>query len=574
MGKRLNKGVIGILIFALSIMIMPSIYASEVETGIIGEYDTLEEAEVVAAENEKDDETETVVTEITQETREIIEDYIEYDELFSTRIGATFGVELFRTAYSLMGYDVSEAEITTQVITETEVETRVFHSIAEIQAYRALQEAAGYNVEIHLVDLGVTTREVNKESVDETFDSILGLLRYLLSLARDHNNFDLHYEDASYTVTIEEDITETFSSRLEVLAYIARLRLEYDDIVANITYRPAGTKEVETVNELFTSEDDAEAYCEDLENQGYTLENKEITELTSEEININNVLESENIDLSNEDVTFNAITALGNTNVTIDFINDAGETIHANGTINMTEIIIDGNSHRPILNSLIITVPNNTPVTIKGTVTTNYCIRYRTTIFGRICLEYQKLDFVTDGIINADYNGETTIFTRNSFIYVPESLDYTDQTLKISDNLVHIYELNVDKISVTEEDSYLLEAHVHSEEVVPQIRVYGEVSRIEIIPEYTIEATKTRDVTKYEATANATLMGEKDVYVVSYTKTTKDPVIPEEPTPVDPVKPEPINPKTADSIDSFVAIFAMSVLGFGTSFTFKNKKQY
>ena len=123
MGKRLNKGVIGILIFALSIMIMPSIYASEVETGIIGEYDTLEEAEVVAAENEKDDETETVVTEITQETREIIEDYIEYEELFSTRIGATFGGELFRTAYSLMGYDVSEAEITTQVITETEVET-------------------------------------------------------------------------------------------------------------------------------------------------------------------------------------------------------------------------------------------------------------------------------------------------------------------------------------------------------------------------------------------------------------------------------------------------------------------
>ena len=178
----------------------------------------------------------------------------------------------------------------------------------------------------------------------------------------------------------------------------------------------------------------------------------------------------------------------------------------------------------------------------------------------RICTQYKTFEFVSNGIVNDELNGETTVITRETFIYVPEYVDYTGERTRLLDNLIHIYELDAEKVTVFEGPCYTVTAHVHDEDLVPQIRVYGEVSKIELVPEYTIEFTKTREVTKYNALADATLMGEKEVYVVNYTKTTKDPV---EPTPVDPVT--PVNPKTGDSVDVYMGILAVSLLSLGTT---------
>lgn len=551
--KRL---ILGFLI-AMCIISIPTIYAQEIETGIIGEYELLEDAQNAANEAEKDDEVEKIETSITTESRPYIEDSISYDELFSTRIGAMGGAEIFRLAYLLRGYDVSDAVIETKIIRETETEERTFNSLAEIQAYRALQELAGYDLDIRIVDLGITTRESNQESVDETFDSVLGLVRYLISLAQDHNRFSLQYENASYVITTDEDVTQTFSNRIDALNYLLQLNLEYQVTNGTITYDEGGTTVTEHVDEVFISEEDAQNYCDNLENDGYSLENIEINEISSEEIDIEEVLNSNNISINTDDINYTGITALGNSNVVIYFLDDSGERVTANGTISLSEIIINGQSYRPLANSLILNIANNTPVTIKGTITSDYCTRY-TSIFGRnVCTQYKTFDFVSNGIINADNNGETNIITRNTFLYIPNSFDYTGNTISVDDNLIHIFKLSLDKNLVYNNPTYTVNAHIHRDQVVYQIRVYGNVSNIEILPVFTLRINKSRDITRYNALVTATLTNEKDVYIVNYTKTTKDiPVTTEETLNSENID----NPYTGDHINNYLVIFIISII--------------
>ena len=551
----------------VSILFIPSIMAEEIETGVVGEYDTKEEAETIASQTEKEDESSKVETSITEKVEPYLVDSVSFDELYSTRIGAMGAAQIFRLSYLLRGYDVSDAVIDTVVITETNTERKTFNSLTEIAAYRALLEASGARVDIRIVSLGLTTRETNVEEVDETFDSILDIARYLITLARNHNNFNLEYDDASYYITTDEDVSQVFYSNDEALEYLRSLRNQYQVSNDEIVYSDGEYTVTEHESGLFDNEESADDYCNSKENEGYTITNKEVVELSSDEIDVDEVLNSDNITISNDDVSFNGISAIGNTGTTVKFTDNNGDTIIVGGEVRLKQIIVNGVEYTPVSNIRILDLPNNTPITIKGSISTNYCIAYRTTIFSRYCIEYKTFDFASNGIVNADYTDRASLLRY--FIYNPVSFDFTGNNVKINDNLIHIYKLDFDKSKTYTNPTYTVNAHIYSNERVNQIRVHGKVSKIEILPLITLDITTSRDITKYNALVTATLMGEKTKYVVNYKKTIKDKIDNKDNEATDSTTNSEnnvgrvnntLNPKTGDNIYSYIILLISSLV--------------
>ena len=536
--KFLKKLILGLFMLSFFLFI-PNVYAEE--KGVIGEYDTIEEATEVADKAKVDNNEEIIDTTITTEQREYIEDTQKLDETYDTESEANDMAELYKETYINDGYEEESTNIEKVDVTESDTETKDFNSIRDIYDYRNLLEEAGYDVDMDLINIGVTTEETNKTNIDRTFTSNLALMRYVLSLATRYNTFNLTYEDNSYyVVTTDEDISKSFATSREAFAYLVRLARQYDVTNSSIVYSDEPVTETEHIKKYFETEEEANEAYNNMQSDDYSLENKEIKQLSNSELNNNKENIINDLSLNNDIDPYYSIHG-NNTNVNVTVKDNRGNQFTSSGTAIANEIIIDGVSHNLVAGIGVLNVPNNTVATIKGTIT--YCSSYRTVFGARFCTNYKTSRFETSGIINTDRNANPTLLTNNVFYYSMNG--YDDATGTVKDNLVKAYSLDVDKVTTYTVPTYTVKAHIHDEDLVSQYRVFGTVSQTNLIPVYTVKIDKTRVVPKYHTEVTMVKKNVKDVYVVNYTKTIKN----------------HNNPQTGDNIYLYVLTLILSVIG-------------
>ena len=479
----------------------PITLAQEIETGVIGQYDTYEQADKVAKENQFEDDTQIIDTQITEENHEYIIKEVSYSEIFYSKTLADLDVLRVKMQYTIQGYDIDYEDVITNVVTETKEEIVTFNSLMELQAYKTLQELAGYHVNIQIASLGFTTNISNEDCIDETFDNLLSLLGYLFQLSKDYNHFELHFENNSTTIEIDEDIVEYFDTYEQAYDYLMQLQMEYEVTDSEIIENEEITI-TEDICELFVSQDDIDEYLNSLKNEDYAISNISVKEV--ENINIDKVLCSDNINLNNDEISYTTISTLSNVLVSVVY-DEKGKT--TNGSLVIKSIIVNGEPISLFGNS----INNNSSVVIEGTI--NYCTKYRFLI----CTESHSDTFKTTGILNKDKNA---IDSDTIFSYQISSYNAVENT--IEDNLIHIYNLKLTKTKTYFDTGYTLNAHIYNIERVTELRVYGKVSKINIVPLINTIITKNKDVNQYNAIVNASLKGTKTIYTVTYTKTLKD----------------------------------------------------
>jgi len=503
-----------LILMLFSLTLVPNVYAEE---GIIGEYDTEEEAQIVAEKNAVENEDELVETEVVVYQREYVEDEKSFNEIFSTRIGALGAAQLLKLTYQLKGYDVSDAKIETVVITESSTEEKTFYSLSEIQVYKSLLELEGNAVDIRITNLGLTTTETNQQSVDYTASSLLELFGYMLSLVKDHNRFNIKFEDASYVITTDEDISVYFDTEEEALEYIEYLRNNYTVTNDEITYHEQ-TTDREEISDLFDNLDSAQNFSNELNEDEYLNMNDEsIKELTTQDIDIDEVLNNPNFDYLNseEEKKFSTVYASASNKVNVKYFDSYNGVVETTGTLRNVQIYVNNEAY-----SLSLSNPysQNSLIKITGEVCT------KTNILG-VCTG-KLFSFETNGIVSG-VNIETVnlmVYSTNVFNYKMNSIDFTGEVPIIDDNLVHVYKY-VGFNEITYNETYEVTAHIYDEEVVKQMRVYGDVSKINVLPVIDVEITKTKDVTKYQMEMVATKTSIKEVYAVEYTRTLKEKIV-------------------------------------------------
>ena len=97
----------------------PITLAQEIETGVIGQYDTYEQADKVAKENQFEDDTQIIDTQITEENHEYIIKEVSYSEIFYSKTLADLDVLRVKMQYTIQGYDIDYEDVITNVVTET-----------------------------------------------------------------------------------------------------------------------------------------------------------------------------------------------------------------------------------------------------------------------------------------------------------------------------------------------------------------------------------------------------------------------------------------------------------------------
>lgn len=548
-----------ILLVSAFFTFMPYVHAEE--TGTIGEYNTLEEATEAALNAEVDNDEETVTTSIETKEEEFVEDTQVFDDTFDTEDDAIKATDSFKETYIDSGYK-EESSVIEKVETEvTETEEKDFNSVQEMFDYRDLLEAAGYEVKTKLVKTTYTNVESNKTDIDRTFNSMIPLVIYTLTLTGRYNNLQLQIEDNSYTVVnTDEDVTKAFNTQREALNYLVSLARQYNVTNPNITYEEVPVEETEHIKQYFETEEAANNAYNNLVSPDYDLENKEIKKLTESEISSdkNNIIS--NLSLNSDNDRYNGIHG-NSVDVTVTTTDRSGRKITSSGTAVINQVTVNGRNHTAVGGISLFNMQNNAVAKVRGTVT--YCNNYITVLGARVCTSYKTSNFESYGLVNTDRNSNSALLTDNVFYYSLDSFDDTTNTVK--DNLVQAYTLDVDKVTRYTVPTYTVTAHIHSEDTVNQFRLYGTASRIDVIPTYTIEFTKTKTVDKYHATSTMVKKNTKKTYVVNYTMAKKENTAKKKLAKTN-------NPQTNDNINVYLMYLAISSIGTGYVLTRKNTR--
>ncbi len=468
----------------------------EYKSGVLGEFDSEEDAKDAIKNNEIHTDDYTLEGAYERQRRYIKTDTLLIDEMFDTKLDAL----LYLGKYNLNGYSTNY-NLNKEMVTLTSKENKLFSKISEIKMYKKLLELQGYDVSTKFKGFDFEKIESDKLNIDETFSSLSDSSKYMISLARDYNNIKLKVKNESYNKVTDTSVSQVFTTEEDARNYLNNLKKEYKVTNDSITRNDDITYTYEDVTKYFLSNEDANNYLNSLSD--FTLKDTSIKKLSADEIDMKDIISNGDTNLNTEDKTYSYMIFDLNTKVNV---NENGNIISSDGTVTIKNVKLNGQDYDfNLINKM--PVSNNSVVSINGSVT--YCSR-RGKLF---CLGYTTKDFNTYGVLNKDYNVSRL---NNLFKYTINNIDIDDSKVIVDDNLVDIYRLNTTKVIENKDPKYVVSADIYKIERVHKYRVVGTVSNITINPKYKIEFTKTKNVLKYHLVGLAKKDIYKDIYVVTY----------------------------------------------------------
>ena len=477
----------------------------ENESGVVGEYSSYPIARTVSRMVERYNNREDYAydTDITSERRVVRTIINSIDETYNN----PFAAYLRRLMIAGFGFDVSDVAINDRIVTDIDTEIVDFESVEDAKSYKENLENNGYRVEDELLSISSREEITDESDINEDFDSFNALEEYRSNLESNYNHVDVHANDNSYNEIINDTVSQDgFDSEDSANSYLDNL--DYD-LVYNrsvTSYTETNTNR-ESIVKYFTDENSAYTYLRGLSSQlqaNESLENESVRKLSASEIDVNDILDKGEMNLSNNNRQFTlSRPIIFTTNV---YFGNSIET----GTVTINSVTVNGNSYT--MNGLQ-TINNNSVASISGSI--RYC-----TERGRfnICRNYTTEDFTSEGIINEDYND--ALVGLLTFRYNIERA-YSDGSgqMVVDDNLVPVYKLEVDKVTETEETYYKAQADVHSSIRRESYNLSGEVYNINTIPIMTVKFTKYSDRTVYDLIGDARLDIYNTFYIVNYNAT-------------------------------------------------------
>lgn len=468
----------------------------EKNSGLIGEYNTLQEASN-ASLDAKANNNENYIVETSINKDKVLDhtDTILLNEAFNTQLGA----QLFLLNYKRQGYNIDNTSITPIIVSNITKETKEFNKLTDIELYKKVLELQGYEVQAKLLGLNINIVKSDVTDIDQEFNKLTDVNKYIVSLGRQYNNLtDLKIKDESYNDITDTDVTSVFNTEKEANDYLNSLKSEYRVTNDSITKNNEQTRNEEKITKYFTNESDAQNYLNNLYSPDYTLENTSINKLNVAEIDINKILSDDTINLNKEDKTYSSLTSRLTTKVNV---NGKSE----NGTVIISSIKVNGNSYSLLKPTQ---VNNNSVVEITGKV--RYC-----STRGRfnICIKEDTKEFTSYGVLNSDYNSSSL---DSTFTYNIDNINITDDGVIVNDNLVSIYKLDTTKVTINTNPTYIVNAHIYKANRVFKFRVVGTVSNVSLVPVYKVEYTKIKNTTTYNVIGMATKDIYKDIFRVNY----------------------------------------------------------
>lgn len=483
----------------------------EYTNGVIGEFETEDEAKSAIKKAEENNTDDFVLEGSYEKQHKLVStDVILLDKMFNTRLDAN----IYLASYALRGYDVSNSSIKDETVSNISTEIKTFNSLIDIEAYKKLLEIQGYDVQSKLKCFKVNTVESDKTEIDETFYSLSDKAKYLLDLAKHHNNIKVDIKNESYNNIIDDTVSETFNTEQEANDYLDSLKNEYRVTNDSITKNEGITRTEEDITKYFTSYDEANTYLNNLE-KDFTLKNSTIVRLENGPLNAVEINTIGDASINSEDIKYNYLGIqypIGShlKAASINLIDDAGNSSKMGAEYKIESATINGESVN--LNNTItnIEISNNDYISI------NYSVKYCTS-YNRwgMCQNENTSRFNISGYINKDLNNATF---EESVYRLNLSDISVDQNGKVSvnPNLMNIYKLNTTKVIINTNPTYTVTADIYKFERIHKYRVVGTVSNISLVPEYKVEFTKTKNSIKYHLVGIAKKDIYKDVFKASY----------------------------------------------------------
>ena len=478
----------------------------EEESGTVGEYDNYLTALIVSRmvenyENSKEDYS--FRTNIVRELRVVNTLRVQLSGSFDN----PYQRGLFLLPYYVLGYDMSNVDIYEGIVTDYTSEQKEFDTKDQRDAYIEELEEQGYTV-THDIN---TIREVEVENsrirVDEDFASVAEANEYMNELKSNYNNVNVDITDNSYDVTTTSEVSQDkFTSEQEAQEYLDNLDNSYDLVYdKNVSSYTEQTTTSESIVKYFTSENDAYSYLRSLYTDlqsGETLKNDSVRKLSANEIDVNDIIEKGDIDLSSNGYSF----ALENDSTVRLRVNGRTET----GIIDLTSVKINGENY--VVGSHVL-INDNAVASISGTVT--YCAQRGN--WNR-CVRNETKEFTSEGIINVGNDLNVRFHFTTGFIYEydyeVDNVTFENNDIVISDNLIPVYKLEVTKEKVSEETFFKASAKTFSKTRVGSFNVSGDAYNTKSV--FVVDFTLAKDRTVYNVLGEATYDIYGTFYVIKY----------------------------------------------------------
>lgn len=457
------------------------------ESGILGEFDTKEEAEKAKEEALKNNsENFTLICTISKSQHLVSTDRQIINEKFSTKEEAEAYVESLKNK----GYAVAGIKIVPKTTTIVQKEEKTSVSMDELKEYVANLEKEGYIIKAKYSQVGTTIIDTQITNINKDFASLEEANAYKNKLEQDYDEVNVSITDTSYTNNVSGSVNQTFNTKEEAEEYLNNLKEEYTVTNASITEnkKEISRTEEETIKNIFDTKEDAEAYKKVLEQKGYTILNSKINE---------NVVEGTGAVLTVNKTDRNSPFILAEPNNYIMIKQGSGSV-----AVWTKEALSD--AEKEIFKESYF-IAND----VDGSTTSVSRFEFING-FGSFDLSYIGSNW---GVYTfADNNGVTLTFNESKVSHINYGT-YDSSNIN--------YELEATLTKITYEKSYTVTANTSKEEFIARYNVKGSVLKNALAPLYKVSIEKIKEIVEYEVNGEITKDIYKDVYTLNYESTEK-----------------------------------------------------